>query len=188
MQLPLEITFRNLDPSEALENNVREHATRLDRFFDHIMSCRVMVEAPHRHHQKGNLYHVRIDVTVPDGELVANREADLHHSYADPYVAIRDAFDKITRQLEEWSDRRQRQVKAHAAPPHGRISELDLERSFGRIVTPDGMDIYFHRNSLLSGEFGELHVGDEVRFALEEGEKGPQASSVTLIGKHHIPG
>jgi ribosomal subunit interface protein len=188
MQLPLEITYRNVDPSAALEDNVREHAQKLDRFFDHIMSCRVMVEAPHHHHQKGNLYHVRVDVTVPSGEIVVNRENDLHHSYEDPYVAIRDAFDKMARQLEEWSDRRQRQVKTHEIPPHGRISELHLDADFGRIVTPDGLDIYFTRNSVLGADFRELHVGDEVRFALEEGEQGPQASSVTVTGKHHIVG
>lgn len=188
MQLPLEITYRNLDPSEALENNVREHAQKLDLFFDHIMSCRVMVEAPHHHHHKGNLYHVRIDVTVPDGELVANREDDLHHSYDDPYVAIRDAFDKMARQLEHWSDMRQREVKTHETPPHGRISELQFEGNFGRIATPDGTEIYFNRNSVVGAKFSELHVGDEVRFALEQGEKGPQASTVTLVGKHHIVG
>lgn len=188
MQLPIELTFRNLSPSAAMEANIREHAQKLDRFYDQIMSCRVMVEAPHRHRHKGNLYHVRIDVTVPGAELVANREAPLHHSYSDPYVAIRDAFEKMVRQLEEWARARRGDVKHHEPPPHGRISELHPEEHYGRIAGSGGLDIYFHRNSLVDAEFDDLQVGDEVRFAVEEGERGPQASSVHRIGKHHIPG
>ena len=108
MKLPLQITFRNMDPSEAMETTIHEKAAKLDHYYDQIMSCRVMVETQHKHHQKGNRYHVRIDLKVPDGELVANREPDLHHSYEDAYVAIRDAFDSVRRQLEEYARRRRK--------------------------------------------------------------------------------
>ena len=73
MQLPLQITFRDMEPSDAVEANIRERAARLDRFYDHIMSCRVVVESPHSHHNKGRLFEVSIDVTVPDGELLVNQ-------------------------------------------------------------------------------------------------------------------
>ena len=72
MEIPLQITFRNMPRSQAIENNIREKASKLESFYDRIMSCRVIVEAPHRHHRKGKTYEVRIDLTVPGGELVIN--------------------------------------------------------------------------------------------------------------------
>jgi len=128
------------------------------------------------------------DVTVPDGELVANREPDEHHSYTDVYVAIRDAFDTIRRQLEDHGRRQSRQVKAHETPRHGRIVERYPEEDFGRIETPEGRLVYFHRNSVVDADFDELQIGAEVRFDEEMGERGPQASTVHVVGKHHIVG
>jgi len=188
MQLPLQITFRHMSASPAMENAIKSRAEELDRFHDHIMSCRVVVEPQHRHKIQGNLYRVRIDVTTPGSELVVNRESELHHSYEDAYVAIRDAFDAIRRQLEDLARRQRGKVKSHETPPHGRIIQLVPEEDFGRIETPDGREIYFHRNSLVNADFDDLEVGAEVRFAEESGELGPQASSVNLIGKHHIAG
>ena len=188
MQSALQITFRNLGRSEAIEARVRKHAKHLEKFCDRITSCRVVVEASHKHHSRGNRYQVRIDVAVPDRELVANREPDQHHSYTDVYVAIRDAFDSMGRQLEAYMRRTRREVKAHATPPHGRITELLPDSEFGRIETLDGRLIYFHRNSVINADFEKLKVGDEVRFTENTGEHGPQASTVQLVGKHHIVG
>lgn len=188
MQLPLQIMFKNLDRSEAIETKIRGRAAKLDRYCDRIMSCRVAIEAQHKHHRHGNHYHVRIDITVPDGELIASREPDEHHAYTDVYVAIRDAFDSITRQLEQYASRRRREVKAHETPPHGRVVELNAEEGYGRIESPDGRLVYFHRNAVVGADFGALAIGTEVRFAEEMGERGPQASTVYLVGKHHIVG
>ena len=188
MQIPLQVTFRNLKRSPAVEAQVRTHAERLDKFYDRIMSCRVVIEERHKHHHQGNHFHVSIDVTVPGGELVASREPDAHHRYTDVQVAIRDAFDSMRRQLEDHARRQDRRVKAHETPPHGRIVELDPEEDRGRIETPDGRLIYFHRNSLVGADFDELKIGAEVRFHEEAGERGPQASTVRLVGKHHIAG
>ena len=188
MQLPLEITFRNMEPSPAIEAKVQEKAHKLDRFFEHIMSCRVVVEAPHKHKNKGKLYHVRIDVTVPDDELVASREPDKNMAHQDVYVAMRDAFDAMARQLEAYAAKRRREVKTHEAPPHGRVSEIYPGADYGRIHTPDGREIYFHRNSVLEAEFDKLEVGDEVRYHEVDGDDGPKASTVHLVGKHHIVG
>lgn len=116
MQLPLQITFRNMHPSQAVENAVREKAQKLERFHDRILGCRVMVEAPHRQHHKGNLYHVRVDLTVPDDELVVSREAPKHHAHEDVYVALRDTFEALLRQLKEYARRRRGEVKRHAVP------------------------------------------------------------------------
>lgn len=188
MQLPLQITFRNLGRSEAIEARIRECAQKLDRFHDRITSCRVAVEALHKHHRQGNHYHIRVDVTVPGAELVSSREPDQHDAYEDIYVAIRDAFDAVRRQLEDHGRRQHRQVKAHESPPHGRVVELNPEEDHGRIETADGRLIYFHRNSIVGADFDMLQIGAQVRFSEEMGERGPQASTVHVIGRHHIVG
>lgn len=188
MKLPLQITFRNMDASEAIEANIREKAGKLDQFFGQIMSCRVVVEAQHHHHHKGNLYHVRLDITAPDHEVVVSRGRDLHHAHEDVYVAIRDAFDNARRQLEDLNRRRQQHVKTHEVPHHGRILQLFADEGYGKIEDSNGREIYFHRNSVLNAPFDQLAAGMEVRFDEEQGDIGPQATSVRIIGKHHVAG
>lgn len=188
MQIPVQVTFRNMDHSPLLEGRVREEAAKLERYFDRIMGCRVVVEAHHHHHHKGNLYHLRIDLTVPGAELVVSREPAQHHAHEDVYVAIRDAFDDITRQLEDHARKRRDDVKYHETPSHGRIREIMPAANYGIIETSDGREIHFTRNSVVDSDFDKLDVGDEVRFAEIEGEDGPAASTVHLMGKHHIVG
>ena len=188
MQIPVKITFRDLEHSPALEANIREHADRLEKFYDGIIGCAVVVEARHKHHRQGNHYTVRIDLSVPGGKLVASHEPEQHHAYTDVYVAVRDAFAIMRRQLEDYGRRQGRRTKVHAVPAHGRISELNSTEGYGRIETTDGRSVYFHRNSVVESDFDRLGVGAEVRFDEEEGDNGPQASTVHLIGKHHIVG
>lgn len=183
MQLPLQITFRNMDPSEAVESKIRERATKLDRFASHVTSCRVIVEAPHKHHHKGALYQVLIDISVPGKELVVSRTPHDNHAHEDVYVAVRDAFDAARRQLEDHTRVIRGKTKQHEAPPHGRVRSLVFDQDFGMIETADGREVYFHRNSVLNGDFEKLGVGTEVRFSEELGDKGPQASSVHIVGK-----
>ena len=182
MQQPLEISFRNMDPSDTVETKVRALAEKLDRYHDKIMACRVIVEASHKHQNKGGIYHVRIDLTVPGKELVISRENHKDKSHEDVYVAVRDAFNAAYRKLETHTDRRSGKVKLHEEQPSGRISSLSPEEGFGRIETSDGRDIYFHENSLLNGDFSKLETGLQVRFSEEMGDKGPQASSVKVLG------
>jgi ribosomal subunit interface protein len=183
MQLPLQVSFRDMEPSAAVEAKIRQRAARLDRYYDRIMSCRVVVESPHRHHHQGKLYHVRIDITVPRGELVVNREPGEHHAHEDVYVAIRDAFDAAQRRLEDYARRQRGTVKAHEAPAVARVSKLFPLEGYGFIETPSGVEVYFHEHSVLDDAFGHLKVGTEVQFVEEPGEKGPQASTVRIIGK-----
>ncbi|MEE8594138.1 MAG: HPF/RaiA family ribosome-associated protein [Candidatus Bipolaricaulota bacterium] len=188
MQIPLEISFEGFDRSDALEQNIRDRAAKIERFYQHIVGCHVVVEAPHRHHHKGNLYSVRIEITVPDGELIVNRNPQEHHSHEDVYVAIRDAFKAARRQLEDYARIRRGQVKTHDVPPHGHIIALFPEMDYGKIETADGREIFFHRNSVIEAEFNTLSEGMEVRFNEEMGDQGPKATTVHLIGKHHIVG
>jgi cold shock CspA family protein len=185
MKLPLEIAFHNLPHSEALEAEVRSKADKLDEFCSQIMRCRVVVEIPHQHHKHGNFYQVRIDLTVPSEEIAINREAPEHAPYQDVHVAIRDAFDAARRKLEDYVRRHRRDVKTHEPPPHAKVRQLHPEEDYGFLETPDGREIYFHRNSVLHGRFDDLQVGTEVAFVEEPGKKGPQASTVSIVGRHH---
>lgn len=186
MKLPLQVTFRGFERSPAVEAKIREKAEKLERFHHDIMACRVVVESSHRHQHQGNLYHVRIDITLPGHELVVSRDPKAHQAHEDVYVAVRDAFDAARRQLEDLARRVRGEVKTHEVPPHGRIVELVPAENFGRIETADGQRVYFHRNSVIDADFDRLTEGDEVRFDMEQGELGPQASTVRVVGKHHI--
>lgn len=186
MKLPLQVTFRHMEPSDALDADIREHAKHLDKYADNIMSCRVVVEAPHQHKHQGQLYQISINITLPGHEINVTRGRDLHHAHEDPYVAVRDAFNAAQRQLQDQVRVRRGDVKLHETASHGRVVSLSPEEHFGIIETPDGREIYFHRNSVLDSHFDELELGSEVRFHEEMGDKGPQASSVHVVGKHHI--
>jgi len=188
MELPLQITFRNMPASPAVEANIREKVARLDRFSKHIIACRVIVEMPHRHHHQGKRYHVRIDLTVPGGELAVSREPAMRHEYEDVYVAIRDAFDTTVRQIEDYVRRQRGQTKMHETLPHGRIARLVADEDHGFIETPDGREVFFHRNSVVGDGFDRLKLGSQVYFVEEQGEEGPQSSTVRAVGKHHPAG
>lgn len=182
MPIPLQISFHNLDRSDAVERAIEERIAKLEQFSQDIMRCRVTVEAPHKHHAKGNIYHVVIDIHLPGTEIVVNRDRSKNHAHEDVYVAIRDAVNAAHRQLQDYVRVRRGKVKAHEpAQTYARISEIHPDRDFGRIETPDGRSVYFHRNSVIDAAFDKLEPGMEVRFAEEEGDEGPQASSLYLI-------
>ena len=186
MILPLQITFRNLTATDALETDIREHADKLDQFYDKIMSCRVVIEDSNKHKHQGHLYKVHIDMKVPGHELVSSRGSDLHHAHEDAYVAIRDAFDEIRRQLEDFVRISRGRTKTHKGIPHGKVLKLEPLMDYGLIETSDNREIYFHRNSVIDSDYDDLSIGAEVRFTEEPGDLGPQASTVQVTGKHHI--
>jgi ribosome-associated translation inhibitor RaiA/cold shock CspA family protein len=186
MQSPVQIQFKNMEPSEAVEAAINKWVDKVDRAYPTITTCRVSVEAPSKKKLHGGLYHTRIDIRLPGKEVVVNRNPDLHHSYSDVYVSIRDAFKSAQRQLEDVVKRSQEKVKSHEIPAHGWIISLFPENDSGTIASSDDREIYFHRNSLLTGNFDDLTVGMEVRFVEHEDSEEPRASSVRLIGKHHI--
>ena len=187
MKIPLQITFRDMDASDAIETAIREKAAKLEQFSE-IMSCRVVVQMINKHQQKGTMYKVSIDITLPSAEIVVSRDHGVDHSHEDVYVAIRDSFDAARRQLQDHQRISHQKVKQHEAPPHGKVTEIFPQAGYGTITSSDGREIYFHQNSVLNDAFSQLEVGDEVRFAEEQGDDGPQASTVQPVGKHHIVG
>lgn len=108
MQTPLQLTIRDVEHSAALETHIRDKVAKLEEFFKHITSCRVVVEVPHKHHQQGKQFNVRIDIGVPGSEIVVNRD----HA-EDVYVALRDAFDAAKRRLEDYARKMRGDIKTH---------------------------------------------------------------------------
>lgn len=188
MHHPLRITFQGMEPSEALEARIHENARRLEQFFDEITSCHVVVERPPAHSHKGSPFEVRIHIEVPGTHLDVTREPGRKPRHEDAVVAVRDAFDRAVRILEDYARKRRGKVKRHATPPHGRVIRMFPGQDSGFLESTDGLEVYFHRNAVLENGYEALEVGDEIRFALapDPGEHGPQASTVRVIGKHHI--
>lgn len=202
--IPTQITFRGMSHSDALEADIREQVARLERFHHRsIIRCHVLLEQPHRHRQDGRHFRVSIELTVPGGEpIVINREPSLHGRLKDAeqdahrkegevdsvrqyaVVAVHEAFDTARRRLEDLAREQRGAVKTHEVPGHGEVVELSPVDGYGFIQAGENR-IYFNRASVLDDGFDTLAVGAHVAFVEERGEKGPQASSVRVLGKHH---
>lgn len=197
MTLAPQIAFRNMEASPKLEEAVLREASRLERFFPRIMSCRVAIEGPRRE-EFGGLYRVRIDLGVPGEELLVEHNPTLHETLRaeeavhktkedephrerrDPQRAVHEAFHEMRRRLQDYARRMRGDTKQHERLPVGHVIRLSPEEGFG-FIGADGREVYFHRDSVLSGHFDRLRIGTRVRFAEEMGEKGPQATTVRLI-------
>ncbi len=185
MQIEPEIALRHVELDEAAEELIREGISDLDKAYDRLTSCHLMVEIPERRHRTGNLYHVRIDLRMPGHEIVIRRAPAEHHSHEDLSQALGEAFDQANRELVEFARQQRGDLKAHEVRPHGRV--VRLLPDYGFIETADGLEVYFHRNGVVRGDFDHLE-GSEVRLVVEQGDKGPQASTVHVVGKHHPQG
>ncbi len=177
MKITPQITLKNVPHSEAVEAKIREKMSKLDQFSDRIMGCRVVIEECQRRQHQGKLFSVRVDITVPGKELVVNRIEN-----EDLYVAVRDAFDAAKRQLEEHARMRRGDVKLHTEAPRGTVAKIFPFDGYGFIMTNDGREIYFHRNSVIEATFDRLEEGTAVSFLEEQGKEGPQAVRVSVSG------
>lgn len=182
MGIPVQVTFRNMDASDAVEKAVRRKTAWLGRFFPRLTACRVVVEAPHHHRRRGQLHRVRVDLILPRGPIVARRAPAARQAHKDVYVAVRDVFDAARRILQDEARRRRGQVKDHAGTAYARVTRLEPGDGYGFLETGDGRELYFHAHSVLDG-FERLAVGARVRYAEERGDEGPQASTVVLAGR-----
>ena len=185
MQIPVQVTFEGgLETSEALRARIEREAAKLERFHDRITSCRVAIIGRGHRRRQGDLYAVRLQITGPGAsDVVIDRNPPADHAHEDAFVAVRDAFAAARRRLQDSRRKMDGRIKAHEEPPHGRVAQLFPEDGYGFIETADGREIYFHRNAVLNDAFDHMAKGSEVRFAEEEGEKGPQASTVHLVRK-----
>ncbi len=185
MQSPVRVEFQGMDRVDTVHDKILRYVAELEDRFGRVTTGHVVVKAPGEHHRTGGLYEINIRLALPDHKEVnvgRTPRADERHSDID--FALHDAFKRARRQLQDRTRRLQGQVKPHEAQPTGKVTRL--ESDFGVLETADGHDVYFHRNSVLNGDFAKLSVGARVSFVEEVGEKGPQASTVRLIGKHSL--
>ncbi len=188
MKVPLEIAYRDVDKTDAIETLVREKVAKLEKFCNYISSCHIAVEKIHDRPSHGSPYRVRIDLTVPPGhELVADSNPSEPNQYVALDTVIRDAFSMAERQLKELTSRQRDYEKAKtndgAQDTTALVTKLFREQDYGFLKTLDGQDIYFHRNSVLHGDFDRLEIGTGVRFVAQEGEQGLHASTVQIVNK-----
>lgn len=185
MRIPLEIAFKNMEPTAAMESLVRQRVERLTRYHRGIIACRVAVEAPHRSPNEDAVGHrVRIEVSVPGDELVVSRDRSHMRDEYDPYMAIREAFSAAESQLRKYSGRQREQRSPQVGPPHALVDKKFPDQGYGFLRAPDGREIYFHQNSVVNDRFDDLEIGEEVRFEATMGREGPQATTVSPIGRH----
>jgi cold shock CspA family protein len=183
MQTPIQVTFRDLPVDDGIERLVLQHAQKLEHYYERITSCRVTIARPHRRHKKGNLCDITIEIAVPGNDLVVSRTPadDVRNETWE--VAARDAFHKARRLLEDYSRKQRQDVKTHAVPPRGRVIRILPMQECAFVETDDGRELYLHAHSILGSNLDDLEVGSEVTFVEERGEKGPQATSVRMVGR-----
>lgn len=186
--LPLQITFRGIEPSEAVEARIRSKVDELERLFHHLINCRVVIELANNRHHKGKTYNTRIYVGVPGQEIVVTNDHPKDQGHEIVYDAIADAFQAAEKRLKTYAAKLEGDVKSHEVPLHGRVVRLFGEEGYGFIETSEKEEVYFHENSVANRAFDKLEEGDEVRISIapENSAEGPHASSVRPIGKHHL--
>jgi cold shock CspA family protein len=185
MQGSPEIAFRRFEPSDGVRSEIDRQIGRLEKFGPQITSCNVVIEGPTARHRQGALFKVNLRIDMP-----GRKEVAVSKSHRDSpgqehaLVAVRKAFDEAIRQIEDVAREIRGDVKIHALESRGRVAKFLAGKDCGFIESGDGREIYFHRNAVLDGAFDRLTVGSVVQFVEEEGDKGAQASTVRVLGKH----
>lgn len=187
MQTEPEIVFHGIKATAQLEEIIGKHVADLELRWGRVTACRVVLKGPGGRHRKGGLYEVHIRLVLPEGrEVNVERTPPADERHADVLFAINDAFKHARRQLQDQVRRVRGQVKLHESPAIGTIARIDPSGQFGFLETGDGEEVYFHLNSVLDDKFARLRVGARVSFTEEMGEKGAQATTVKLLGKHRL--
>jgi cold shock CspA family protein len=185
LQTPVQIDFKGFEGSEAQRTAINEHLAQLEGMFGGIIAGRIAVKAPEKHHRHGGPFEISIRLKLPDGrEVAVSRAPSIDERYSNFNFALGDAFRRAKRQLQEHVERLQGEVKSSTEHPIGTVVRLFEDHGF--LETSDGLEVYFHQNSVLNGAFGKLEPGAKVYFTEEQGEKGAQASTVKFLGKHAL--
>ncbi|WP_414546244.1 HPF/RaiA family ribosome-associated protein [Nostoc sp. CCY0012] len=188
MKISPEITYRNVEKTNAIDTLIQEKIAKLELVCNYINSCHIAIEKTHDRPRSGSPYRVRIDMTVPPGhEIVAESNPGESNQYDPLDAVIRDAFNAARQQLIKLSERQQESHRAQNQEVEQEttalVTKLFHDRGYGFLKTLDGREIYFHRNSVLHDDFERLGIGTGVHFSLEMGEEGPQASTVKIVDK-----
>lgn len=183
MQVPLEIFYKDVTKTDAIEDLIQEKIAKLERMCDHIISCSIAVEKPNSTTRQRNPYRVRITMKVPPGHEIAVSKEPADNEKDDPLpTVIRNAFDAVERQLKKLVQMQREEVKKHPEQEvRAIVTRIFPDEGYGFIRTINGREIYFHRNSVVNEDFEKMQEGTGVRFFETEGDKGPQASTVQIL-------
>jgi ribosomal subunit interface protein len=179
--LPVQITVRDMPNSPALESHLLKKANKLNHYYDHINSCRIVIHIPQKHKHQGKLFSVCIDLSVPGKDLIVNKKLD-----EDVYIAIRDAFHAVQRQLESYARRRRGNVKTHELLMHGVVKKILTKDGYGFIQGSDNTEYYFSPTNVTFPDFAQLQEGDTVQFIGVPQSEGMQAHRVTRIKNNNL--
>jgi cold shock CspA family protein len=185
MQTQAQVSFDDIPADAAVRDAALKHIDQLESTYGRITGCNVVIAQPHRHHREGRSYSVRVDIRVPGGEIIVNRDHHLDHAHKDVFVALRDSFAAARRRLEDHVRRQRGNEKVHAVRSQGHVSQIFPLQGYGFIESPDGREIYFHSHAMSDRDFQLVDIGSSVFYSEEEGDEGPQAAFVQFVHPHH---
>lgn len=192
MQVPLEISYRNIDKSQAAEKIIRAHVAELEEIYDRITSCHVRVDrrADNANHSIPPVVRIELEIPGRKNLVVAHEPDHLQRKYQSPDLnnAINEAFRIAERQLQALKETRKSNgsVQAEGGEERflGQVAEIYPLQDYGYLLGKEGALLYFHRNAILSGDFDYLVRGVEVHYVEEDGDTGPLAKKVWVKSNH----
>ena len=186
MQTPAQIEFDGVQASPELQAAIDQHIAELERHFGRVTAGRVVVRSPGHRHQTGGQYHVSVRLALPDGrEVNIERTPKKDERYSDLTFAVDNAFRRARRQLQDQARVMRGQTKQHENQTIGTVIRIDPSGEFGFLEGANGQEVYFNCNSVV-GDLSNIAQGTRVSYVEEMGEKGPQASTVKVLGKHGL--
>lgn len=185
MKVPLEISYRNVEKTNEVEETIRNEVQRLEKVCDYLSSCRVAIEERQKYQNQGSPFHVRVLLTVPPGHEISStkteNKGDMHESLT---TVIRKAFKGAEKHLKRIVEQQRDHVKKHEQQEvNAVIVKIFQDEGYGFLKNNEGDEIYFHKNSVINDEFKRLQQGIVVRYVEEMGKKGPQASTVRILAR-----
>src|SRR3954451_19996119 len=188
MQIQPEIAFHNIEKVDWAEDQILDHIQRLEEIYERLITCRVRVDQRNDNSNHTIPPVVRIEISVPGHKdiVVAHEPDHLQRKFQAPDLknAINEAFriaeDRLARYKDQLTDRTAPATHEAANEMLGQVAEINPAGHFAFLLTASGSLLYFHRNSLLSGDFDRLKVGDELYYVEAVGDTGPIATKVRV--------
>lgn len=186
MQTPAQIEFEGVLATPEIQASIDKHIAELESRFGRLTAGRIVVRGPGERHRTGGPYQVTVRLALPDGrEVSVGRTPKQDERYADLTFAVDNAFKRARRRLQDQAQLMRGQTKQHENQPIGTVVRIDPSGEFGFIEGADGQEVYFSCNSVVD-RLSTIVPGTRVSYVEEMGEKGPQASTVKVLGKHGL--